>query len=338
MARRSQNRFLQPDVWGKRSAPSTYDAPLYRLADFDRPISKRVDYSVEHGFKSQFELGVVDDGCGAKCVCEESIKGILGETARTLDRVDWAILDSPTSFPAPKPEMGQMPPPPLRPKLEAIKPPRLVSPPPPLRELVNVPRTILGNLIPPLRKRQVISAVEAEEARYSAAVALWQEECDAIEKRNKLSSEIYEEKVAAQAKSREMKQYDAALAHWQEQSNELNNEYQMDCQEWKRAKDRYDAAARREIEQLRALRNAYSERQSKSIESVTELVLRKSKYPAAFPRDFKVEFNEENKVAIVTFQLPDFQSIEIQRDRKTRERRPATRLWLHIAARGLEAA
>jgi restriction system protein len=106
------------------------------------------------------------------------------------------------------------------------------------------------------------------------------------------------------------------LAHWESESSLLEREQRVAIAKWQDAKEQWEALAKAECVRIAELHTRYLEADRESIESVTLLTLANSKYPKAFPRKFEAQYKPDNRIAIVKYQLPDFQFIDVIKDGK----------------------
>jgi restriction system protein len=93
----------------------------------------------------------------------------------------------------------------------------------------------------------------------------------------------------------------------------------------------FETAAETHRSQITELRNRYLAGDREAIQVVLRETLQRSRYPTAFPRNIEAHYNAENRIALITLQLPDLQRIAILRDGKKIGQREKTQLHDSIA-------
>lgn len=117
--------------------------------------------------------------------------------------------------------------------------------------------------------------------------------------------------------------YLAAISNWEKQKStvdEFNNQldknfenelkkWDSDVAEWEKRKDSFlkeQADFNAKIDQMEKL---YLNQDSASITEYCEMVLNNSIYPDSFPKNFELEYNPDNKVLIVEYELPGLECL-----------------------------
>lgn len=67
----------------------------------------------------------------------------------------------------------------------------------------------------------------------------------------------------------------------------------------------FETAAETHRSQITELRNRYLAGDREAIQVVLRETLQRSRYPTAYPRNIKAHYNAENRIALITLQLPD---------------------------------
>lgn len=123
--------------------------------------------------------------------------------------------------------------------------------------------------------------------------------------------------------------YKEALISWQKAAqdvNELNRkkieEYELNCKDletqktkiiiryeeleknWKLQEIQFYEDQEDHNEKIDLLKDDYLNKNRESIIQYCELVLNNSEYPESFPKDFEVDYNEDNKILLVEYVLP----------------------------------
>ncbi len=108
--------------------------------------------------------------------------------------------------------------------------------------------------------------------------------------------------------------YDNAVFAWEKRkafSEKLNINYEKALKEWDNAiknseerKDLFYQEQKRYNEQIENLRKSYFKKDIVGITDYCETVLINSDYPDTFPENFEIEYNPNNKILIVEYELP----------------------------------
>jgi restriction system protein len=117
--------------------------------------------------------------------------------------------------------------------------------------------------------------------------------------------------------------YKVAISRWERQKLDTENanikidkevetkllDWQSRVSEWEDRKN--DFLAKQDVYNVKidAMEKAYLEKHTDSIVEYCEMVLNNSQYPDSFPKDFEIEFNPENRILIVEYQLPNLESM-----------------------------
>jgi restriction system protein len=206
-----------------------------------------------------------------------------------------------------------MPSRPEPPPLKEIRPPKLKeAPPPPAQPAPFQTSSFWQRIFPGLSEHSAQQAESMHRARYQE----WEQQVAKIEADNALTLKLYEGKKTKQHSSDEAIAYQNAAKHWEEQERLLERDYAAAFAHWQAAKEEFEAAAKSEHARLLELQQRYLAGDREAVELFTTLVLRWSRYPRTFPRNFEVHYKPESRIAVVNFQLPDFQTIEIVKNGK----------------------
>ncbi len=151
-------------------------------------------------------------------------------------------------------------------------------PPAPKKELPSF--TFLERLI--LRSRKEKKIKEAEE-KYRAAVSKWEEGKRRIDGLNKEIDKNFDE-IEMKKWENDVLEWERRKADFLRQQNEFNSK-------------------------IDEMREAYLEKNPNSILEYCEMVLNNSEYPETFPKNFELEYNPDNKILIVEYELPSIESL-----------------------------
>lgn len=112
--------------------------------------------------------------------------------------------------------------------------------------------------------------------------------------------------------------YDALLLNWEEQKAEvdtfnllLEQEFELETsnwnnevEEWTKRKNEFDKQEEEFNRKIEIMKDSYLNQNPDSIVEYCDMVLYNSKYPESFPKSYELEYNPENKILIVEYQLP----------------------------------
>ncbi len=202
---------------------------------------------------------------------------ILAHTLEVDDTVDWDALKVKSDYPEPKPG-------------KPAHPPRPEPPEKPSRPSVSQfpPRLgILGRLIPSSR-----AAREGEaQALYTLALRRWKED-----------------------RSKAVATYNAQAREFNDTVRRVAEQHKRSVAEWQTKRDQY---LRRREETNAAIdrkKQKYMQGDADAIIDYCDMVLSNSEYPDWFPQSYEVDYNPENKVLIVEYELPSLDSVPTLRE------------------------
>lgn len=124
--------------------------------------------------------------------------------------------------------------------------------------------------------------------------------------------------------------YSAVLANWEkdkesidQHNHQLDLDYEKQLKAWENEVSQWEAEKKEFLDQQDAL-NAGIEQQKKkylskdpaAIYEYFDIVLNSSKYPESFPNNFEIEYNPDNKMLIVEYELPSQKVIPTIREVK----------------------
>jgi restriction system protein len=322
-----RSRGSRPKDW--RSAfPISRPKEAYPLTAFTRPTIAVIDYAKQHAFRSALaRTNNAGNPLNPTSVQLSAVSQILMEAARYPHGLDWENLLSIPDFAAQRPTKPRMPAQPKSPIIEEIPAPKLKEiPPPPGRRSPSHVETFWERIFLGLRKRATDLAAQQADKEYRAAYSQWEKQAARIEGKNAAAKSEYERKKADQSSSEKLKSFERAREHWNQQNELLEAEYVEAVNRWQTAKDQYEATAKNENAKIAELRNRYLAGDREAVQGVIGLILEYSRYPPIFPRNVQIHYKPENRIVVVTFQLPDFHKIAITNGTKTPSQRDKTRL------------
>ncbi len=114
------------------------------------------------------------------------------------------------------------------------------------------------------------------------------------------------------------KKYSDAISEWEKEKlsiDEINakidkkhqeqlKKHEKDVTEWKKRKGNFDNQQAFFNKKIDNLKQSYFNKDTNSIIEYCEIVLNNSEYPDSFLKSFELEYNPENKILIVEYQLP----------------------------------
>ncbi|MFB5677357.1 restriction endonuclease [Paenibacillus terreus] len=130
------------------------------------------------------------------------------------------------------------------------------------------------------------------------------------------------EKILKPKREQKIKEYEnryaTALANWKEYISDIDNynllldqEHEEETQKWKEKVKEWEIkkeAFEREQEtfnkKIEEMKKSYFNQNEASIIEYCEMVLENSKYPETFPKNYELEYNPENKILVIEYQLP----------------------------------
>ncbi|MGF1623095.1 MAG: restriction endonuclease [Rhodomicrobiaceae bacterium] len=301
--------------WYSRAAdgPSASVYPMWR---FDRPKIAKIDYIKSYPYQPLLPWEPLP-ASGKSRVHVHELTGLIKRAGQVGQGLEWQKLLKQQPFPAAEPIKPPMPAQPEALALPVIRPPKLRQlPPPPVKGAVKLRPTFWQRLLPG-RFEKVVKAAEAKaEQYYESDYAAWEEQIASIRRKNEAATRAHEKAKEKQLHSQDVLDHADALKHWLEQKQLLDQEFAATHASWLAAKEKFDHQAVAERELIASLSHRYLAGDREAIVLVTTLVLRMSVYPEAFPRSVEVQYKPENRIAIINFQRPDFQAIEILREKR----------------------
>jgi restriction system protein len=124
--------------------------------------------------------------------------------------------------------------------------------------------------------------IKEYEDRYAAALSSWEKEKAAIDQHNRKSDLDFE---------RELKRWENDVSNWEERKKAFFKQ-----------QEEFNA----NIEQMK---QKYLSKNVDSIVEYCDMVLNNSKYLESFPNNFEIEYNPENKILIIEYELPSQKDI-----------------------------
>jgi len=120
------------------------------------------------------------------------------------------------------------------------------------------------------------------EAKYESALMSWEQEKKRIDRIN------YTNK----------KEYDRAIDKWN-----------IDFREWKRKKNEYLNEIREHNAHLENLKIKYSNKEPDAVIEYCEIVLDNASLSDAFPNNYELDYNPDNKILIIEYELPSIEDL-----------------------------
>lgn len=199
----------------------------------------------------------------------EALSGILKATLDVDDAIVWESIKDRSPFPEPKPILSNLP---AEPKIAPL-------PPEPIRQDSKYkPNIGILEWLLPSRK---IRAVDAADELFSIDHRLWSEHVDTVRSSYANEMQNYEQSVSEKKRA-----HNEAVTEWAIRRNKYNAE---------------KAAEHAEVDTKRA---SYESGDPGAIVEYCDLVLSSSQYPACFPQEFDLDYDESAKTLIVDYKLP----------------------------------
>jgi restriction system protein len=211
----------------------------------------------------------------------DALESTLRHTLTVNDAIDWDSLKNHSDYPSPKPKKPDLPP---KPVMRGINPE-----PDPLDIKYSPTLTLVDKIIPGRRQKREDEA----HARFMADLEVWKQTKQTAEESYQFQLQNYERNC-----SQQNKQYEQLLARW----NKNREDYINERNETNRAIDEK--------------KKRYLEGNSEAVIEYCDLVLSNSQYPDYFPQTFEIDYNADNKLLIVDYQLPPIDDIRTVKEVK----------------------
>ena len=196
----------------------------------------------------------------------EFVDNILHHTLSINDTVDWNSLKNYSNFDKPNP-VNEI----LNKKLSLISPPLPVEP---TRSDFKENYSFIEKAIPKLRKKKD----QLSEQSYLAAFKKWENQ---------------------------VKEVNAEVERINNLKSEIDKEAEESAAEWELQKSEFYKALERKNSKVDELKEKYLNGDENAVLEYCELVLNRSEYPDQFPQSFELEYNNETKILIVEYSLPN---------------------------------
>lgn len=135
--------------------------------------------------------------------------------------------------------------------------------------------TFLEKIIKSKKERKI----QEYEQKYSNAISEWEKEKSLIDTYNTNIDKKYK---------RQLKKWDKEVIKWEKRKEIYYNQ---------------QSSFNQKIDEMK---QSYFEKDVNSIVEYCEMVLNNSKYPDSFPQNFELEYNPNNRILIIEYQLPPF--------------------------------
>jgi restriction system protein len=119
-------------------------------------------------------------------------------------------------------------------------------------------------------------------------------------------------------KRKQEKEFNDALNICESNNERIKNQnairselFEKEYEKWERERIAFENRQVIHNERINELQKAYLEKSPDSIVEYCEMVLNNSQYPDTFPRNFDLQYNPENKMLLVDFQLPSLADMPI---------------------------
>lgn len=213
---------------------------------------------------------------------QNDIENILIHTLSIDDSINWDSLISNKKFPVTNPSQK------AQNELRKIKP----AEPPVLKEIPlsplyadYEPESSLGSMwFGSIRRKKEAKA----KNKFKIAMDKWEGEKKEIENSNR------------QLRSR----YESDLKDIESLRNEIKEKYRLEEVEWERQKAVFLQKQSDYNLKVKERKELYHSGDANSIQEYCEMVLNNSQYPDCIPKDFQLDYSQENKNLIVEYVLP----------------------------------
>lgn len=212
----------------------------------------------------------------------QEVENILKHTLDIDDTVDWESLKDKKKFKIqnPRNQMDY--------EIKQISIPQKTAhksiPAAPDKKYFQPQLSFVDKLIKSKGQKKVYQA----EMMYENAIDVWKQLVKKTEDFNKKTDE----------------EYNAILVEIEKQKNEIIQKYDQLEKDWERQKVEYYKNQELHNQKVENLKELYFKCDSNAVLEYCELVLNNSEYPDSFPKDFDLEYNEENRILIIEYVLP----------------------------------
>lgn len=203
----------------------------------------------------------------------------------------------------PDPPAVSYPAPPEKPAVALLPEPQLPQPPV-LADFLPAP-TELGKRVPLLYAVQRVLAGPSTTRKWQAAIAKHNREYPAVETEQ---IRIRKQNELAQT---QLQTYESARSKWESLNKQFRTVNAETSTTWETAKRQFASLKATDIARLEMLKKAYLERDRDAIVFCTKLVLKRSPYPAIFPKNIDAAYDADSRIIVVDYQLPDIEGISI---------------------------
>ena len=148
---------------------------------------------------------------------------------------------------------------------------------PPKPEKQSAEFTPIFTFFEKLFKSKKERKIQAFENKFSTAISKWEKQRSTIDKFNKQLDKDFEN---------EMKKWESDVVEWEKQKNNFLQK---------------QADFNAKIDQMK---ESYLSQNNDSIIEYCEMVLNNSEYPDSFHKNFELEYNPDNKILILEYELP----------------------------------
>src|SRR5208337_106304 len=97
---------------------------------------------------------------------------------------------------------------------------------------------------------------------------------------------------------------------------QLDKDYEIDLRKWENDVSEWEKRKSIFLEQqkefnvgIEKMKEAYLNKNNDSIIEYCDMVLNNSEYPETFPKNFELEYNPDNKILIIEYELPSFECL-----------------------------
>jgi len=222
---------------------------------------------------------------------QEAMKRIDNLLIHTLDiddTIDWNSLKSRKRFAEQNPQEI------LQNKIDQVTKPMKKE----VKQLPTKPDETSSEFMPQITffdkifSSKRITKEKLAKEKYLSAVRSWENECQKINRENKLNES----------------QYETALVDYNNKIDEIKLENSNEVKAWEKRKEEFFNKQAEFNAKIDEMKNRYFELNPTSVIEYCEMVLNNSEYPDSFPKSFELEYNPDNKILIVEYELPPIET------------------------------
>lgn len=237
------------------------------------------------------KLSLAKDRTSGALLELEELGNILKYTLAIDDTIDWASLKNKDKFPAPKPK---------KPSPKKPEEPKIPPPPDPEDRKYQPKYGFLDSFSKKKREEKKNLASQ----KYRRVFEKWEAKKADILNLNKRDFEEWEAK-----KADILNRNRRALENYKKKLEENEKQHRKNIEKWELRQQEFLRKQKEANKGIDAKKEKYLQKDSDAIFDYCEMVLGNSDYPDYFPQEYDIDYNPENNLLLVDYQLPPIDQI-----------------------------